>query len=104
MFGAEVKIINNTFDMSLANSDDDTSTPKNNAIMFSTTTGESTLGNVEVKGNTVIGATSLLTFFNPSQITMADGATFTVSGNTLNGAANSVKWKTATEYTPDFVS
>ena len=104
VYGAEVKILNNTFDMSLTNSADAAGTPKNDAIMFSTITNDSTLGNVEVKGNTVTGATSLLTFFNPSQITMANGATFTVSGNTLNGAKTSVQWKTATEYTPDFVT
>lgn len=104
VYGAEVKILNNTFDMSLTNSANDASKPKNDAIMFSTITNESTLGNVEVKGNTVTGATSLLTFFNPSQISMVDGATFTVSGNTLNGAKTSVEWKTATEYTPNFVT
>ena len=104
VYGAEVKILNNTFDMSLTNSADAAGTPKNDAIMFSTITNDSTLGNVEVKGNTVTGATSLLTFFNPSQITMANGATFTVSGNTLNGAKTSVQWKTATEYAPDFVT
>lgn len=104
VYGAEVKILNNTFDMSLTNSANDASKPKNDAIMFSTITNDSTLGNVEVKGNAVTGATSLLTFFNPSQISMADGATFMVSGNTLNEAKTSVEWKTATEYTPDFVT
>ena len=90
--------------MSLANNANQEANPKNDAIMFSTITDDSTLGNVEVKGNTVTGATSLLTFFNPSQITMADGATFTVSGNTLNGAKTSVEWKTAEVYIPDFVT
>lgn len=104
VYGANVTITDNEFDMSLTNSANDTSKPKNDAIMFSTIINDSTLGNVEVKGNTVTGATSLLTFFNPSQITMADGATFTVSGNTLNGAKTSVEWKTATDYTPDFVT
>lgn len=78
-------------------------------IMFSTLIGETqwnpagTLGNVVVSGNEVTGANALLTFFNPSQITMANGATFKVSNNILNGAKLSVEWKTATEYAPDFV-
>ena len=101
--GANVTIINNKFDMSLTNSANDANKPKNDAIMFSTITDTSTLGNVVVSGNEVTGANALLTFFNPSQITMANGATFQVSNNTLNGAKLSVEWKTTTEYTPDFV-
>ena len=90
--------------MSLNNSADDESNPKNDAIMFSTITNTSTLGNVVVSGNEVTGANALLTFFKPSQITMANGATFKVSNNTLGaGVKDSVKWKTAIEYTPDFV-
>ena len=118
VFGANVTITDNKFDMSLTNSADDASKPKNDAIMFSTLIGETqwnpagTLGNVVVSGNEVTGATALLTFFkntaeypaNPSQITMADDATFKVSDNTLNGAKLSVEWKTATEYTPNFVT
>ena len=110
VFGANVTITDNKFDMSLTNSADDASKPKNDAIMFSTLIGETqwnpagTLGNVVVSGNEVTGANALLTFFNPSQITMANGATFKVSDNTLNGAKLSVKWKTATEYTPNFVT
>ena len=109
VFGANVTITGNKFDMSLTNSANDASKPKNDAIMFSTLIGETqwnpagTLGNVVVSGNEVTGANALLTFFNPSQITMAKGATFKVSDNTLNGAKLSVEWKTATEYTPDFV-
>ena len=109
VFGANVTITGNKFDMSLTNSADDASTPKNDAIMFSTLIGETqwnpagTLGNVVVSGNEITGANALLTFFRPSQITMAKGATFKVSDNTLNGAKLSVKWKTTTEYTPDFV-
>ena len=109
VFGANVTITDNKFDMSLTNSANDVSKPKNDAIMFSTLIGETqwnpagTLGNVVVSGNEVTGANALLTFFNPSQITMANGATFKVSDNTLNGAKLSVEWKTATEYTPDFV-
>ena len=102
--GANVTITNNKFDMSLTNSANDASKPKNDAIMFSTITNTSTLGNVVVSGNEVTGANALLTFFNPSQITMADGATFTVSDNTLNGTKLSVEWKTDTDYKPDFVN
>ena len=102
--GAKVKILNNKFDMSLANSADDQNNPKNNAIMFSTMTDVSTLGNVEVKGNAVTGANALLTFFSPSQITMADGATFTVEDNELgNGVKTSVVWKSTEEFKPEFV-
>ena len=109
VFGANVTITDNKFDMSLTNSANDASKPKNDAIMFSTLIGETqwnpagTLGNVVVSGNEVTGANALLTFFNPSQITMANGATFKVSDNTLNGAKRSVEWKTATDYTPGFV-
>ena len=102
--GANVTITNNKFDMSLVNSANEANKPKNDAIMFSTITNTSTLGNVVVSGNEVTGANALLTFFNPSQITMANGATFTVSGNTLNGAELSVKWKSNTAYKPDFVT
>ena len=101
--GANVTITGNKFDMSLINSADDANKPKNDAIMFSTITNTSTLGNVVVSGNEITGANALLTFFNPSQITMANGATFKVSDNTLNGAKLSVEWKTTTAYTPDFV-
>ena len=109
VFGANVTITDNKFDMSMTNSANDASKPKNDAIMFSTLIGETqwnpagTLGNVVVSGNEVTGANALLTFFKPSQITMAEGATFKVSNNTLNDAKLSVEWKTATEYTPDFV-
>ena len=103
--GANVTITGNEFDMSLTNSANDPNEPKNDAIMFSTLTTNpaGTLGNVVVSGNEVTGANALLTFYNPSQITMANGATFQVSDNTLNGAQLSVKWKTTTDYTPDFV-
>lgn len=46
----------------------------------------------------------LLTFYDPAQIIMAEGATFTVSNNALNGAKLSVQWKTDTAYQPDFVT
>ena len=104
--GANVTITNNKFDMSLVNSANEANKPKNDAIMFSTITNTSTLGNVVVSGNEVTGANALLTFFDPSQITMAEGATFTVSNNTLNGTNTklSVKWKSDTEYKPAFVT
>ena len=35
---------------------------------------------------------------------MADGATFKLSGNTLNGAKESVIWKTNTEWKPSYVN
>ncbi len=101
--GANVTITGNKFDMSLTNSANDANKPKNDAIMFSSITNTSTLGNVVVSGNEVTGANALLTFFKPSQITMANGATFQVSDNTLNGATLSVEWKTTAEYAPDFV-
>ena len=96
--GQTVSITNCTFNMA---SDAEN---KNAAIMFSTTSAGSTLGNVVVSGNKVNGGVALLTFYDPAQITMAEDATFTVSDNTLGaGVKNSVKWKTATEYTPGFV-
>ena len=96
--GQTISITNCTFNM-----ESDTSN-KNAAIMFSTTSAGSTLGNVVVSGNKVNGGVALLTFYDPAQITMASGATFTVSDNTLGaGVKKSVKWKTAIEYTPGFV-
>lgn len=102
--GANVTITGNQFDMSLSNSADDASKPKNDAIMFSDITNTSTLGNVEVSSNTVTGATALLTFFDPSQIAMAEGVTFTVSDNTLNNAALSVVWKSTDSFVPSFIT
>ena len=96
--GQSVSITNCTFNM------ESDAENKNAAIMFSTTTTGSTLGNVVVSRNKVNGGVALLTFFNPSQITMAEGATFVVSGNTLaSGVKLSVVWKSATEYLPTFV-
>ena len=94
--GQTVSITNCTFNM------ESDAENKNAAIMFSDING--TLGNVVVSGNEVKNGVALLTFYsNPAKITMADGATFEVSGNTLNGAQLSVKWKTATKYIPTFV-
>ena len=97
--GQTISITNCTFNM-----ESDTSN-KNAAIMFSTTSAGSTLGNVVVSGNKVNGGVALLTFYKPANIEMAEDATFTVSNNTLETAVkNSVIWKTATEYKPDFVT
>ena len=102
--GAKVTIANNKFDMSLTNSADDANKPKNVAIMFSTTTDTSTLGNVVVSDNKVTNATALLTFLDSSKITMADGASFNVTNNELGaGVKESVVWKSTEEFAPDFV-
>ena len=98
-----VTIKNNTFNMSNVEDATGENAYKNVAIMFSTTNWN--LGNVEVSGNTVTGdATALICFYDETCPTMAEGATFTVSNNALNGTKLSVKWKTADEYTPDFVT
>ena len=111
VYGANVTITGNKFDMSLPNSANEPSEPKNDAIMFSALieepsqgNPEATLGNVVVSGNEVTDANALLTFFSPSKIKMANGATFKVSGNTLNDAKLSVVWKSTTEWIPDFVT
>ena len=97
--GQTVSITNCTFNMA---SDADN---KNAAIMFSTTTTGSTLGNVVVSGNKVNGGVALLAFYEPAGITMADGATFTVSDNTLGTSVKeSVKWGTDTATHPDFLN
>ena len=102
--GAKVTIANNKFDMSLTNSADEANKPKNVAIMFSTTTDTSTLGNVVVSDNKVTNATALLTFLDSSKITMADGASFNVTNNELGaGVKESVVWKSTEEFAPDFV-
>ena len=97
--GQAVSITNCTFNMA-----DDTSN-KNAAIMFSTTSNGSTLGNVVVSGNQVNGGVALLAFYEPAKITMASGATFTVSDNILrDGAQISVKWGSNTATHPDFLN
>ncbi len=96
--GQTVSITNNTFNM------ENDSEYKNAAIMFSVTSDGSTLGNVVVSGNKVNNGVALLTFYNPAKITIAEGATFKVSNNTLGtGVKTSVVWKSATEFIPDFV-
>lgn len=102
-----VTIKNNTFNMS--NFEDATGDDayKNVAIMFCGTTEQVKLGNVEITGNTVTGnATGFICFYNDSTQypTMADGATFKLSGNTLNGAAESVLWKSSTAWKPTYVT
>ncbi len=105
VYGANVTIIDNTFDMSLTNSANDASKPKNDAIMFSTITNTSTLGNVVVSGNKVNGGVALLAFYEPAGITMAEDATFTFSDNTLGTSVKeSVKWGTDTATHPDFLN
>ena len=96
--GQTVSITNCTFNMQ-----SDTSN-KNAAIMFSTTSTGSTLGNVVISGNKVNGGVALLAFYEPAGITMADGATFKVSDNTLNGAQISVKWGSNTATHPNFLN
>ena len=96
-----VTIKDNKFVMS--NFDDATGSDvyKNVAIMFC----QSNLDNVVITGNTVSGnATAFLCFYDDADHypTMNDGATFKVSGNTLNGAKESVLWKTATEWKPNY--
>ena len=101
-----VTIKNNTFNMSKCSIDSD-NTHKNIAVMFCGTKEQVKLGNVEISGNTVTGdATGFICFYNNSTQypTMADGSTFKLSGNTLNGVAESVLWKTATEWKPDYVN
>lgn len=102
-YGTELTVINNTFDMSGANTANTEGEPKNDAIMLCVI-GNGTLGNVVISGNKIENGNALMAFYNPVGFTMASGATFTVSNNTLGtGVKNSVIWKTATDYTPDFV-
>ena len=95
-----VTIKNNTFNMSQCSIDNE-NTHKNIGVMFC----HSTLDNVVVSGNTVKGvATALICFYDQTTYpTMNDGATFKLSGNTLNGVKDSVLWKTATEWTSNYV-
>ena len=101
-----VTIKNNTFNMGKCSIDND-NTHKNVAIMFCGTTEQVKLGNVEITGNTVTGnATGFICFYDKVDHypTMADSATFKLSGNTLNGVKESVLWKTDTVWTPDYVN
>ena len=102
-----VTIKNNKFNMSNfadATGDD---VYKNVAVMFCGTTTQVKLGNVEITGNTVTGdATGFICFYdsNTQYPSMNTGATFKLSGNTLNGVKESVLWKTATEWKPTYVN
>ena len=103
-YGTKLTIVNNTFDMSAANTANEDNKPKNDAIMLCKI-GNGTLGNVVISGNTVENGTALMAFYNSAGFTMAEGANFTVSGNTLGtGVKTSVEWKTTTKYMPDFVT
>ena len=102
-----VTIKNNKFNMS--NFEDATGDDvyKNVAVMFCGTTEQVKLGNVEITGNTVTGnATGFICFYNNADQypTMNEGATFKLSDNTLNGAAESVLWKSSTEWKPNYVN
>ena len=80
--------------------------------MFCGTTAQVKLGNVEISGNTVTGdATSLICFYNGRNAgenhypAMNEGATFSLYNNILpEGTALSVIWKSAEEWTPDYIS
>ena len=76
---------------------------RNDVIMFSTSNGN--LGNILIENNTVSGdATAFLTFYNPPQITMKEGASFIVKGNKYpETIKDSVVWKTDNPISPDFV-
>ncbi len=102
--GTKLTVVDNIFDMGVENSANKEGEPKNDAIMLCQI-GNGTLGNVVISGNKVENATALLAFYQPAGFTMAKGATFTVSGNTLGADVKTgVVWKSATAYTPDFVT
>ena len=102
-----VTIKNNTFNMSNFAGAAGDDAYKNVAIMFCGTKEQVKLGNVEITGNTVTGnATGFICFYNDSTQypSMNTGATFKLSGNTLNGATESVLWKSSTEWKPNYVN
>ena len=102
--GTKLMVVNNTFDMGVENSANKEGEPKNDAIMLCAI-GNGTLGDVVISGNKAENATALLAFYRPAGFTMAEGASFTVSGNTLgDGVQLGVVWKSATAYTPGFVT
>ena len=72
---------------------------KNTALCF----GKIITGNVEIKGNTVNNTATALISLLDANMTMPEGKTFTVSGNTLaTGVPTFVKWKENTEIFPTF--
>ena len=72
---------------------------KNTALCF----GKIITGNVEIKGNTVNNTATALISLLDANMTMPEGKTFTVSGNTLaEGVPTFVKWKENTEIFPTF--
>jgi len=72
---------------------------KNTALCF----GNKLTGNVEIKGNTVNNTATALISLLDANMTMPEGKTFTVSGNTLaEGVPTFVKWKENTEIFPTF--
>ena len=99
-----VTIQGNTFNMS--NFEDATGDDayKNVAVMFC----HSKLDDVVITGNTVEGnATGFICFYDKSTYcpTLNDGATFRLYNNSLpEGTALSVIWKSAEEWTPDYIS
>ncbi len=98
-----VTIKNNTFHMSSLADATGSDVYKNVAVMFA----HSKLDDVVITGNTVTGdATGFVCFYDSTTYypTMNEGATFKLSGNTLNGAKESVLWKTNTEWKPDYVT
>ena len=102
-----VTIKNNTFNMSNFADAAGDDAYKNVAIMFCGTKEQVKLGNVEITGNTVTeNATGFICFYNDSTQypSMNTGATFKLSDNTLNGVAESVLWKSSTEWKPNYVN
>ena len=89
---ASLEITNNTFNLI------DDGNKKNDAIIFSTTSGESS--NIKITGNEINGCIALMAFSaTPS---MKEGATFVAKDNILNGAKVAVKWKSDVDYDVDF--
>lgn len=106
--GSKITITNNTFIMKQHDWDSDplkneNSDMRNDVIMFST--GKGNLDDVLIKNNVVTGdATAFLTFYNPPQITMKEGAQFIVKNNQYpETIKDSVVWKTDNPISPDFV-
>ena len=96
-----VTITNNIFTMLAGDkyTGDSSDGVKNTALCF----GKKITGNVEIKGNTVNGTPTALISLLDANMTMTEGKTFTVSGNTLaEGVPTFVKWKDSASITPSF--